>query len=318
MSSATWSAQTGPEERHSRAHRFNVSIPRVRTSGEQQDVSASSASARVDVVSADAGPGGEQQHIDPSASSRQRQSTDSDVAPQEPAEGETITIPDIVVPLNFAVTDAVTSKLLFETLTTLEETDPGEGHFGLTTAYAPVVSDITVTASGGTYTVTGVLESEIKMQVRGQTGPNGEIDVAHAFLTEASYPVIVSDLTPNMSDQNGRPPRTRFWSHDLTVKHERFHATEDDHFSEVGATQAIAWLTSQRVSSAAGVKDLLSQLPNRVLSTVAANMAAPASEQRAYGDGAASYKALADSIKATGDAKGYPADPAGIGLIFSI
>ncbi|HEY7340995.1 MAG TPA: hypothetical protein VH591_08950 [Ktedonobacterales bacterium] len=316
VSSAPALGLAGLAETYPRAQRFAVSIPRLHAPSKQHEPTMGSTTSRPYAHSADAGVGGEDQHMDLNAQMRRPPSTDLDVMPPEPAEGETITIPDIVIPMSFAMTDTINgNKLLFETLTTLEG-EPGKNDFGLTTAYAPTISDISITNESSAYTVRGVLQSEIKMSVRTVFGPDGQTDLPYALLTQASYPVIVSDLTPNMSDLNGRPPRTKFWSREITVKHERFHATEYEHFSEMGATQAIAWLNSQTTSSAGGVKALLRQIPNKVISTVIANMAAPASEQRAYGDGAASYTALANSIKAKGDAKGYPPDPGGIGLIW--
>jgi hypothetical protein len=303
------------DEAHPLARPFAISIARLPAPSGQLETAPGSSGARVYTRSADGGGDGGGQQVDLAAQTRKPPSTDLDVAPPEPAEGETITIPDIVIPMSVATPDTVTSKLLFETLTNLEG-EPGKGDFGLTTAYAPTVGDITITNEGGAYTVKGVLQSEIKMSVRTAVGPDGQTDLPNALLTEASYPVVVSDLTPNMADENGRPPRTKFWSRDLTIKHERFHATEYGHFDELGATQAIAWLNSQTADSAGGVKSLLRQIPNKVMSTVIANMAAPASEERAYGDGAPSYTALATSIKAKGDAKEYPPDPNGIGLMW--
>lgn len=303
------------DETHPLAQPFAVSILRLPPPSEQQEMQEQSADMRAYVRSADGGGGGAGQQVDLAAQTRKPPSTDLDAAPPEPAEGETITIPDIVIPMSVATPDTVTSKLLFETLTNLEG-EPGKDDFGLTTAYAPTVSDISITNESGAYTVKGVLQSEIKMSVRTAVGPDGQTDLPNALLTEASYPVVVSDLTPNMADENGRPPRTKFWSRDLTIRHERFHATEYGHFDELGATQAIAWLNSQTADSAGGVKSLLRQIPNKVMSTVIANMAAPASEERAYGDGAPSYTALANSIKAKGDAKEYPPDPNGIGLMW--
>ena len=302
-------------ETHPLARPFAISIARQPASSGQQETAPDGSGAWAYARSADAGGGGGGQEIDLAAQTSKPPSTDLDVAPPEPAEGETITIPDIVIPMSVATPDTVTSKLLFETLTNLEG-EPGKDDFGLTTAYAPTVSDIAITNESGAYTVKGVLQSEIKMSVRTAVGPDGQTDLPNALLTQASYPVVVSDLTPDMSDENGRPPRTKFWSRDLTLRHERFHATEYGHFDELGATQAIAWLNSQTADSAGGVKSLLKQIPNKVMSTVIANMKPPATEERAYGDGAPSYTALANSIKAKGDAKEYPPDPNGIGLLW--
>lgn len=227
----------------------------------------------------------------------------------EPEEGQTVVLPTITIPAALATTDAVAGKLTYAPKTTEEATDPGAGNFGLTSFYFPSVTSPTVTLDSGTYKVTATLDSPIKVQVRTPTGPDGQLDIdgdSDADITKANYATVVSDLTPNMSDLKGRPPRTKFFARDLTVKHERFHAAEYEHYGSVGATQAETWLNSQTAGSAGDVHNLLKQVPGKIISTVVANMSPPPVEERAYSDGAPSYTARANAIKAKGDKDGYP------------
>src|SRR5262249_681581 len=125
-----------------------------------------------------------------------------------------------------------------------------------------------------------------------------------------NYPTVVSDLTPDMTDLNGRPPRTTFWAEDLCIKHERFHADEDVVHGRAGVVAAQAWLNTKTASSVAQVNTLLGAVPGRVAATVSAAMSFPGREERAYGDGAPLYLARANAIKAKGDAGQYPGAPA--------
>ena len=47
------------------------------------------------------------------------------------------------------------------------------------------------------------------------TGPGGETNIASdsdAAITHSNYTQVANDLTPNMGDLGGRPPRSNFWS----------------------------------------------------------------------------------------------------------
>ena len=73
---------------------------------------------------------------------------------------------------------------------------------------------------------------------------------------------------PEVVDLSGRPPRTHFWSRDITVKHERFHANVHQTYRRQGATRAQAWLGGQIATDAAGATALIHQVPGRVTNTI--------------------------------------------------
>ena len=220
-------------------------------------------------------------------------------------EGETVQLPDISIPAMAAIAqrDPVNSTLTYNG--TITQDGPLPAPFGETKPYTHALSSPSVTRSAGNFVVTATVDNPITFQVTGgsDTDIASETDSA---ITQSNYSTVASDLTPDMSDENGRPPRTQFWARDLTIRHERFHAQEDFSFGGQGTTAAQSWLNGQAAADVAGVNTLLGQVPGRVANTVAAGMRFPGLEERAYGDGAPSYLARATAIKRRGDANGYP------------
>ena len=227
----------------------------------------------------------------------------------EPEEGETVRLPDIVLAptADIEQTDAVASTLAYNGTITQTGPEPADA-FGETLPYTHAISGISVTRVAGSYNVTATVDNPITFQVRTSTGPDGQLDIASDSdpdITQASYPTVASDLTPDMSDRGGAPPRNNFWARDLCIRHERFHADEDVVHGGSGVTLAQNWLNTQTAASVAGVNALLAQVPARVAATVSAAMAFPGREIRAYGDGVPLYRARANAIKTKGDAGGY-------------
>src|SRR5690606_34289375 len=126
-----------------------------------------------------------------------------------------------------------------------------------------------ITPSPGAFAVSATYEHPITYQVRSGTGPSGQVDIASETdgdITVANYTRVASDLTPNMSDLNGRPPRTKFWAEDLTLRHELVHAN-DDQANGPGAMATVkSWLESQTATDEAGVRRHLAALPGRFAS----------------------------------------------------
>ena len=110
----------------------------------------------------------------------------------------------------------------------------------------------------------------------------------------------MSDLTPDMGDLNGRPPRTQFWAKDLTETHEQFHANDRKTRAPAALRVASNWLGTQQAATAADVGTLLGQVPGRMVADVSAGMTMPGKEERAYGDGAGAYSRRANAIWALG------------------
>ena len=227
---------------------------------------------------------------------------------EEPEPGATVTVPDIELPELEAVEEQDAIVPLVPYAPTINKGGAAPSGFGVTRPYTFSLTGIAITNSDAGYIVSAVLNNPIKYQVRASTGPSRQKNItsdSDADITSANYRTAASDLTPDTSDLNGRPPRTQFWSNSLTVRHERFHCTDGMGHALAGATNANAWLAGQTASSAAQVTALLGQVPQRVINARRANMTYPGREERAYGDGASAYRALANAITAKGDAGGY-------------
>jgi hypothetical protein len=224
---------------------------------------------------------------------------------RELQEGETIRLPDVSIPAMAELRQ--TDNPIASTLTynpSINQSGPPPSPFGETKPYTHTLSGISVSLTGGIYRVTATLDNPITFQVDG----GGNTDIASETdpdITNSNYPTVVSDLTPDMSDLNGAPPRTQFWAEDLTIRHERFHADEDVVHGRAGVVAAQAWLNTQTASTVADVRSLLGAVPGRVAATVDAAMAYPGREERAYGDGAPLYLERANAIKAKGEAGEY-------------
>jgi hypothetical protein len=247
------------------------------------------------------------------------QTISSSATVAEPGEGQTVRLPDIRLGSGASETDAIASTLTYSPTITQAAGEPA-GSFGETSPYDFSMSGITVTPSGGTYTVAATVDNPITYQVRTTTGPDGQIDIdsdTDADIDSGNYTTVVSDLTPDITDLKGRPPRTKFFAKDLTVRHERFHCTDGETHAQSGVNLAQAWLDSQAAGSVGAVNTLLAQVPARVIATRQAAMTYPGREERAYADGVAEYRTRATAIKTKGDAGKYPAPtgaPKGAGL----
>jgi len=229
---------------------------------------------------------------------------------REPKEGESVQLPDIVIPemMEIKEVDAVASTLAYNPSIARGGTVDA-GDFAVTRPYSFAMSGTTVVHTGGAYTVSATVDNAITYQVRSSTGPSSQANIASEAdtdITASNWPTVVSDLTPNMSDLNGRPPRTKFWARDLSITHELYHCTDGRNHARSGVTLAQNWLNGQTASSAAAVHTLLAAVPARVAATRRAAMTWPGREERAYGDGASLYRARANAIKAKGDRGSYP------------
>jgi hypothetical protein len=229
----------------------------------------------------------------------------------EPVEGQTVQLPDVTIPAmaQVALYDPIASALSYNG--SIAQSGPLPHPFGLTKPWTHALSGVSVTRSAGNFAVRATVDNPITYQVAGGTDTNiaSETDPS---ITLENYSKVASDLTPNMSKMNGKPPRRHFWAEDLTIRHERFHSQEALTFGGQGVTAAQAWLNGHAAAKVAAVQRLVNQVPGRVANTVANGMQAPAREQRAYADGAPFYLARANAIKAKGDAHGYPSSKGGL------
>jgi hypothetical protein len=229
-----------------------------------------------------------------------------DLPPVE--DGATIQLPDIMMPesLKFYDQDMVAASITHSpTIAQSGVVSP----FGATTWSVFNITGQTVTAASGAFTVRFTLENPITYNV---ASPKTSIASADdPALTNANFAQAAADLSPRMDVQNGKPRRTTFWARDLTLRHERFHSDERSRLNQAGAAQAQTWLSGQTAANVAEVQALIAQVPGRVITASQAAVGTlDEKESRAYGDGAAIYRARADAINARGalgpDGGGYP------------
>jgi hypothetical protein len=130
---------------------------------------------------------------------------------QAPAEetGTPIQIPDIEIPIlaTIETADSVISGLAYSGSITRGGATPTG--YGVTRSFFSRLTHVTILHPPGIFVVAGTFEHPITYQIRSGTGPHGEVDIASDTdpdITNANYSTVVSDLTPNMGDLNGRPP----------------------------------------------------------------------------------------------------------------
>jgi hypothetical protein len=210
--------------------------------------------------------------------------------------GVAIRVPDVVIPELAALNRSDAVNATFTYSSSIAQGGAAPTGFGVTRSFSSRLSGISITPNSGTFDVAATFEHPITYQIRSGTGPSGQKDIASATdsdITSSNYTTVVSDLTPNMSDLNGRPPRTGFWAEDLTLRHELVHVNDDNANGPGAMASVTTWLNGQTAASVAQVRGLLAALST------------PAGERHAYGDGAPAYRARANRIKAKGDAGDY-------------
>ena len=237
---------------------------------------------------------------------------------EAPAEGTTeppsdeapVSLPDIEVRdfENVDLCDAISPWLSYSG--TVSQGGAAPTGFGVTRPGPMTVTGITVRKIPviGWWFVTATVTQQIQFQVRAATGPSGQVNISSALdsaITAANWPTVVSDLTPNMADLNGRPPRTAFWAKDITETHEHFHANDRKTQAPGALRLASNWLGTQQAATPADVGTLLAAIPGRMVATVSAGMTYPGKEERAYGDGAGAYTRRATAVWALGKLGAY-------------
>lgn len=201
----------------------------------------------------------------------------------------------------------VRAKIEFTATISEETADPEKaGDFGITRFAKPTYKTRTIAREKGVFQVKATLASDIKIKVRAKHGPDGQTDIesdSDPAITKANYSMIVFDFTPYHG--SNKPPCTHFWARDLTLKHERFHAGEDEAFAKQGTEDVQKQLNHVKKLDEETLQTMLDNTPDFVLGVVNVNMG-DAGETRAYDDGIKSYQARADAIKAKGDSGTYP------------
>ena len=201
--------------------------------------------------------------------------------------------------------DSIGSALAYRPSVAGDPSPPGPDEYGVTRT-TPRVSDIAVAhdSAAAAFNVTGNVVNTVTWSVHSR-GRTDIPDENAAAITGANYATVASDLTPDVSSDNGRPPRTRFWARDLTERHELFHANERAFaYGQPAFDLARNWLVAQAATDEVGVRVLVNRIPGRMFDSYNASYV-PGKESRAYGDGAPLYRARADAITAKGARGGY-------------
>jgi hypothetical protein len=227
----------------------------------------------------------------------------------ETADGVPIRLPDIELPLLAEVGKSDAIKGAFTYTSSIKNEGAEPTGFGVTRSFSSKLTGVTVTPKTSLFEVAATFEHPITYQVRASLGPRSQKDIASetdAKITKTNYPKVHTDLTPDMSDLNGRPPREKWWAKDLTLKHELVHAKDDNDNGPAAMATAKTWLDGQTAADAAGVQTHLTKIPGRFADALLAALSTEDGEKHAYGDGAPLYKARADKIKEKGDKGDYP------------
>jgi hypothetical protein len=196
------------------------------------------------------------------------------------------------------VTDTINPTLAYNATITHGGVAPGATEFGLT-EWTANVSGFEALAASGAYAVTATINCPIEWEVH-DLGRTNVASASDPALTRANYSTAASDLTPNMSSDGGRPPRTQFWARDLTERHEQFHAGDFKTRGQAAFNLAQTWVGTQTASSEDEAKRKVDAIPGRMRTYIVANYI-PGAETRAYGDGAPSYATRAAAIAALVD-----------------
>ncbi|HET6467780.1 MAG TPA: hypothetical protein VFG43_05310 [Geminicoccaceae bacterium] len=225
------------------------------------------------------------------------------------AEGESAELPVFTssYPLD-PDADSISASLTYSPSVAVSGKEPkSKQDFGTTWGNHIRSSGGRISRDTGVFKVTLTYENPIVIKVYKDTGPRGQVDIASESdpdIDAGNYGKVASDLTPGSDD---RPPRQKFWARDLTLVHEQFHATDGQKFCKAAVAAEEAALNKQTAATMDEVKQLLKDIPDRIIQARAAGMTPPASEDRAYADGAPLYKARADAIRTQGKAGKYPA-----------
>jgi hypothetical protein len=206
----------------------------------------------------------------------------------------------------------IRAKLELATPLSEEAANPEKASdFGITHFNKPTYTTRSVTREHGVFVVRAKLASDINIKVRPSLGPNNQVNIegdSDSDITSANYPAIVQDLAPFPGKPEAGSPCTHFWARDLTLKHERVHASDDERYGKQGTETAQDQLNGLKAKDTATVDALLDRVPDFVLGNVAANMG-QAAEKRAYTRISPDYQARADAIKKKGDSGTYPPSP---------
>ena len=206
--------------------------------------------------------------------------------------------------------DAIASQLGYTTSVTPQQGDPTDKtEFGFT--WGSHVQ----TAPGGrihhdkpssTWQVSQTYDNPVTFRVFTSAGPRGQKDIGgpdDPKIKKGNFAQVAADLTPG---PDGRPPRNQFWSRDLTIAHELFHARDGQNFCRQAVAHEQQQLNTQQAATMDDVQALMHPIPMRIITARGTGMA-NGGEARAYAAGKAAYQNRADTIRGNGKANKYTA-----------
>lgn len=199
------------------------------------------------------------------------------------------------------------------------DTSPSPKAFG-SESFKPGYKDVAFTVTPGSVSVAFALD----IQCPWGTNAGGRTDVPSAtagVVTADNYSDIVADLTPSLDEKSWRAPRSKYWSEAICKRHERFHSTDDQAWSEGAGKQVVTdYLKTKTVNAATAKADLETHLTaaTKAMGTAnfqyytggAASYLSYKGEERAFGDGKQPYIDLATGVAAQGQKLKAAATPA--------
>lgn len=182
--------------------------------------------------------------------------------------------------------------------------EPGAGAFGEEHAkYQAKDTEFKEKKSAGGDVVE--VKSTMFLDILWNTHGLGRKDVAgpkSAVVTKDTYSDIADDLKP---DATGRPARASYWAADLTSKHEQFHATDDIAQANLYLPTLKAWMNTQSVAADNVSVTALVEQGRGKIEADGWDHYNDGGEDRAYGDGKASYQDRVDKISARAAKEGW-------------
>jgi hypothetical protein len=248
--------------------------------------------------------------IDDEQLSPNRPSGPPPIMGEELADGETADLPVYVssYPAD-GEADSISANFTYSPSVTVSSDEPKDpSDFGTTWGNHIKTAGGKIHKEPGRFEVTQTYENPVVIRVYSDAGPRSQTNIESETdpdIKAGNYAAVAADLTPGKKDD--RPPRNKFWARDLTLVHEQFHATDGQQFCKKAVGDAKTTLEGQTASTMDEVKQLLRPIPDQIVKARAAGMTKPASEDRAYKDGAPKYKGRADKIAALGKAGKYTA-----------
>lgn len=175
--------------------------------------------------------------------------------------------------------------------------------------FQPAFTGISYAFSGGKCTITANLDVNCPWG----TNSGGNIDVPSetaAVITKQNWRKIKTDLTPSSSSPY-KSPRDKYYSQTLVEKHEKFHGTDDNAWTQSSGLGIVkTFIETQTVSPSNAEADVNGALNEALVRLRRENTKyykgsgsshdAFAGEIRAYADGKSEYQKLADGVEKHG------------------